>query len=328
MSVIRAIATMLVLALGLSVLFKTSSPPSAAQVQAAQVVAKLPFTSPAAALPTTAVATAALAPKVIPPLPAAEPPASPGAAKPTTYTAQNVQPQAPLRQAVAPPMPMRLDSPAGAQPKKARQVALSAHSQQPTTQRDQQRAAESNPPPHPKVSHLSLLPRTASNTSSPSDRKSSAPTSGNHKPALSRMSQPPTQRDRYAPSSPDRNISRPNTMPPDDRKNQSRYIPSRSASLYDTRRYDQNSQSHTGPNQADSYQRALHDNDRQSPKSDRHADRFNGRVQLSDSKRRMLLREYEETARRQLEIRRELGRNVSARLSRNDRYSDASSRGE
>jgi hypothetical protein len=100
----------------------------------------------------------------------------------------------------------------------------------------------------------------------------------------------------------------------EDRKSQSRYIPSRSASLYDAPRYDRN--------------QLLHDGDRRSLKFDRHVDRFNGRVQLSDRKRRMLLREYEETARRQLEIQRELGLSVPKRSSQNDRYSDASARRE
>jgi hypothetical protein len=313
MSVIRAVATMLVLALALSVLFKISSPPSAAQVQAAQVVANRPV-GPIAADSLPAGSAVVSVPKGVPAV--AERLASPNTAKLASHTASTVHQQEP-RHTVATSMPAVPI--AGARPPKAQQVARSAPLQPPATHSEQERAVESNPPLHPKVSHLSLLPRTVSNASSPGERKSSASVAGGRKSTLARTSQFPTQRDRYAPSLSDRNVSRPNTMPPEDRKSQSRYIPSRGASLYDTPRHDRSSQPRTG-----SHQTMSHDGDRQSLNSDRDTARFSSRIQLSDKKRRALLREYEKTARRQLEIRRELGRSVLTRPSRNERYSDAS----
>ena len=310
MSVIRAVATMLVLVLALSVLFKISSPPSAAQVQAATpVIAKLPVAPIAAASPPAA-STAVLVPKVIPGT--AQPAASPNPVKPAPSTAWTAPPQTRGR-TVATSMP---SAPVANAQLKAQQAAQPAASQQQTAHREQQRAAESNPSPHPRVSHLSLLPRTGSKAPPPGDHKSSASTAGGRKSTLSSASQPPAQRDRYAMSSQDREVSRPSTMAPGDRRSQSRDVPPRSASLYDTRRYDRSLASHA----------ASRDAGRQSLKSDGRVDRFNGRVQISERKRRTLLREYEETARRQLEIQRELGLSVPKRASQNARYSDASAR--
>jgi hypothetical protein len=154
------------------------------------------------------VATIALAPKVIPSSRPIEPVAPPSAAKSATYAARLAQPQATPRQAV-PNLRPKLE--AGTQSAKARQVALTAQSQERMRLKDQQR--ELNPRPHPKVSHLSLLPRTGSNASSLRDRESSASASDNRTPKLSQTSQPPTHHDHYALPLQDRNVSRPTQRP-------------------------------------------------------------------------------------------------------------------
>jgi hypothetical protein len=142
--------------------------------------------------------------------------------------------------------------------------------------------------------------------------------SRNASPTVSRGVQKDTrtssaQRDRATPPPQDRTASR-----SDYRKTDWRYTP---ASRYDDNRRDRNSYSNTTLRNT-----AAHTGYRQS--QDRKAqdrDRPDTQARVSDAKRKALLREFEENARRQAEIKRKLGGNLASRpASRRDRYSDAS----
>jgi hypothetical protein len=123
------------------------------------------------------------------------------------------------------------------------------------------------------------------------------------------------QHDRTAPPPPpDRYAAR-----PDYREDGWHYTPpsSRAASRYDDARDDRRSYSRNAPRDV-----APRSGYRQS--QDR--GRGDSQTRISESRRKALLREYKETARRQSEIERQLGGSYSGRASaKRDRYSDASS---
>jgi hypothetical protein len=122
------------------------------------------------------------------------------------------------------------------------------------------------------------------------------------------------QRDRYAPPPPERYAAR-----PDYRDDGWRYTPpsSRTATRYDDVRDDRRSYSSNAPRDV-----APRTGYRQSQDSNRR----DSQTRVSESRRKALLREYKETARRQSEIERQLGGSYLGRASaKRDRYSDASS---
>jgi hypothetical protein len=127
------------------------------------------------------------------------------------------------------------------------------------------------------------------------------------------------QRDRTAPPPPpDRTASRPGY-----RDDGWSYTPpsSRTASRYDDGRDDRRSYSSNAPRDA-----APRTGYRQSQHQAHDRNRRDSQTRISESRRKALLREYKETARRQSEIERQLGGSYSGRASaKRDRYSDASS---
>lgn len=310
MSLVRAIGIMLILVLCLSVLGTITSSPTATPMQTKLAVASLPAaTMPANA--TTVVATIVAPAKLAPIAVTAALPAN------STATTARVTVGSPSPAGTAAPSTTASPRSPAVRPSNARtdHATLTPHQSAapprtaartqprpvqappwqafPSAPQPQQRAAIVDDPRPPKVSvnthsHWQIPPSQSRNTSRTASRDVQKDT---------RTSS--AQRGRAAP-------------PPQNR----------TASRYDDSRRDRNSYSSTTlPNTA------AHTGYRQS--QDRKAqdrDRSDTQARVSDNKRKVLLREYEENARRQAEIKRKLGGNLASQpASRRDRYSDASS---
>jgi hypothetical protein len=324
MSFVRAIGIMLVLALCLAVLGTGTSSPTATPLQSKPVIASVPpaaapvhptpvawTTAPPAKPAPVAVTTAVAAKATVAPATtaratagwpasattaapnAAASPRAPAAVKPANTRAEN-PPPAPHQPAASPRSVARTQSVAPPTP------AQQAHQQRSVTD-------DRRPPRAIVNTHSHWLPGPSSQS-----RDASRAASGEQKkaPAYS------AQRDHYAPpprDSRDHYVSRPDSREAGQRS----APPSRSASRHDDVRYDRSSYTDRTSRNA-----ATRDEYRQSQD---HGRRDN-RASASQSKRKALLREYEETARRQSEIRRQLGGDFSSQPApRRDRYSDASS---
>lgn len=298
MSLVRAIGIMLILALSLSVLGTITSSPTATPVQTRPAIVSLPAAAaPAnpAPIATTTAASAKPTPVAVTTALAAKPAAmtvtpAPPPAKAAPSAAASSHPTTPAK-----PASQRADhaaltphQPVAPQRTAAKSPPAPAQHAVPPAAKYQQRATAADEPRPPKA-YVNTRSHWLPPPPPSRDRKDTQTSS--------------VQRDRYA--------SR-----PDYRETDRRYtLSSRTAPYHDDARDDRRSYSSNARGVAP---RAGY---RQSQDYGRRDDQ----TRVSDDKRKALLREYKNIARRQSEIDRELGRNFSSEpASRRDRYSDAS----